>query len=73
MRHRITVLKKCVDIGNYEARNRLFPVRLKKKYDSLPNIHEIEEKVEKINLENYALIDYLISWQLESKHEKNQE
>jgi len=62
--------KKCVDIGNYEARTRLFPVRLKKKDDSLPNIHEIEWEVEKINTENYALIDYLISWQLESKHEK---
>lgn len=56
------ILKGCVDVGNYEAAYRYFPVHFKSNFPAIPSEKEIAYEPSTINWSDYPAIQYLFGW-----------
>lgn len=57
------ILKGLVDIGNYEARLRLFPVRYKDTMPAVPSYNQIAYETETIDWSRFNYINYIFAWE----------
>lgn len=64
------IVKGAVDIGNYEAGLPYFPVSFKKGLPAFPASGAIEYQPERIQLENYPAIQYIVSWDTNGSDER---
>lgn len=63
------IKKKCIDIGNYQAKTDFFLIEFNKDLPELPTLFQIENKPESIDLSLYPSIKYMLGYNL-SEFEK---
>lgn len=56
--------KGCVDISNYEATTRLFPVQFRDTLPLMPSRLRIASEPEKIEWQKYPSINYILGWKV---------